>query len=366
MADRNVKIADFDGDNMNILEWIQSVRMCAGATDWDDEGICERAKLHLTGKARTWLQNRIMAMTPGIDAWDPAVVNGVKPPNSQQLLTQRFLQAVTPTEQARLRLTLNQSENEDASTFFDRCEATQFALDASLPEGFRTGAGNKANYDIVRGQQILQNFINGLKPAARNHVTTLNVASADDALKAATAFEQANTKTGRVAAAKSTENDMVAKVAALWTRGGGQNRGRGGSSSSKDGCFYCGYLGHQIKECRSKTRDEANGIFQRQASNYQAGRVGTRGRGYGRGRGNQDRGRGGYSRGRGSYQGGNTAAYGDTAQQQNMPPGWEQSQPGTSSQQQSQPQYQPQYQTFVAQPSADSSQQAAFRYFPSN
>ena len=69
MADRNVKIADFDGDNMNVLEWIQSVRMCAGATDWDDGGICERAKLHLTGKARTWLQNRIMALTPGVDTW---------------------------------------------------------------------------------------------------------------------------------------------------------------------------------------------------------------------------------------------------------------------------------------------------------
>lgn len=359
MADRNVKITDFDGDNMNILEWIQSIRMCAGATDWDDEGICERAKLHLTGKARTWLQNRIMAMTPGIDAWDPAVVGGIKPPNLQQLLIQRFLQAVTPTEQARLRLTLNQTENEDASTFFDRCEATQFALDASLPEGFRTGLNNKANYDIVRGQQILQNFINGLKPAARNHVTTLNVASADDALKAATAFEQANNKNGKVAAAKSTEEELVAKVAALWSRGGGQNRGRGGQTSSKDGCFYCGFIGHQIKACRSKTRDEANGIFQSKSSTYQAGRIGTRGRGFGRGRGSQDRGRGGYSRGRGGYQNGNTAAYNDTAQLQNAPPGWENSQPGTSQQQQ-------QYQGFVEQPTGDNSQQAAFRYFPSN
>lgn len=361
MADRNVKIADFDGDNMNVLEWIQSVRMCAGATDWDDGGICERAKLHLTGKARTWLQNRIMALTPGVDAWDPPVVNGIKPPNLQQLLTQRFLQAVTPTEQARLRLTLNQSENEDASTFFDRCEATQFALDASLPEGFRTGPGNKANYDIVRGQQILQNFINGLRPAARNHVTTLNVASADDALKAATAFEQANTRTGKVAAAKSTDDDIVAKVAALWNRGGGQqNRGgRGGFSSSKDGCFYCGYIGHQIKACRSKAKDEANGIFQQKSSSYQAGRIGQRGKSYGRGRGSQDRGRGGYSRGRGAYQG-NTAAYGDTVQQQpqTAPPHWEHSQPGTSQQQ-----YQ---QAFVEPPSGDCSQQAAFRYFPSN
>ena len=356
MADRNVKIADFDGENMNILEWIQSVRMCAGATDWDDEGICERAKLHLTGKARTWLQNRIMAMTPGINAWDPEVVAGAKPPNLQQLLTQRFLQAVTPTEQARLRLNLNQSENEDASTFFDRCEATQFALDASLPEGFRTGAGNKANYDIVRGQQILQNFINGLKPAARNHVTTLNVATADDALKAATAFEQANTKIGKVAAAKTTEDEFVAKVAALVNRGGGQNRGRGGASSSKDGCFYCGYIGHQIKNCRSKLKDESNGIYQQKSSSYQAGRVGTRGRGYGRGRGGQDRGRGGYSRGRGGYQG-NNAAYGDNTQQQTAPPGWEHSQPGTSQQQ---------YQPHVEQPSGDNSQQAAFRYFPSN
>ena len=64
-----------------------------------------------------------MALNPGIDAWDPkVVVGGIKKPNLQQLLTQWLLQAVTLTELARLRLTLNQGENEDALTFFERCE----------------------------------------------------------------------------------------------------------------------------------------------------------------------------------------------------------------------------------------------------
>jgi hypothetical protein len=70
----------------------------------------------------------------------------------------------------------------DTRSFYDRCEATQFALDATLPETFRTAEASKANYDIASGQNILQNFINGLKNAPRNHVTTLNVRSAAEAL----------------------------------------------------------------------------------------------------------------------------------------------------------------------------------------
>ena len=85
---------------MSILEWLQTVKMCALSAEWEDAQTCERAKLHLTRRAKTWLQNRIMAATPGINHWDPAVANNVKPPNLQALLTQRFLQAVTAMEQA--------------------------------------------------------------------------------------------------------------------------------------------------------------------------------------------------------------------------------------------------------------------------
>lgn len=362
MADRNIKISDFDGENMSILEWLQSVRMCSAAAGWEDDQTCERAKLHLTGRARTWLQNRIMAGTPGINAWDPEVAAGVKPPNLQQLLTARFLHAVTPTEQARLRSTLSQNEGEDASAFYDRCEATQFALDATLPEAFRTGEASKANYDIVRGQNITQNFINGLKNATRNHVTTLNVRSATEALQAAIAFEQANAKSGKIAAAASTsrtdpEAELVAKVAAFVMRGGGNQRGgRGGSQGKDKGCFYCGFLGHYIKACNSKKGDESRGIFQQRSSTYSPGRVGTRGRGRGRG---SERGadRGYPSRGgRGGY-GGGAHAY---EQQQQNPPnnGWEQ-------QQQQQPYQQQHQQPYVQQPgTGEDHQQAAFRYFP--
>ena len=353
MADRNIKIPDFDGDNMNILEWLQTVRMCALSAEWEDAATCERAKLHLTGKARTWLQNRIMAKTAGINHWDPAVVNNAKPPNLQELLTQRFLKAVTATEQARLRATLTQSESEDASSFFDRCEATQFALDAVLPEAFRTTEGNKANYDIVRGQNILHNFINGLKQPTKNHVLTLNVANAQEALTTAIAFEQANEKRGRVAAATgtTTEEDLVAKVAAYVMRGQSQHRGnstRGGNAGgpNKD-CFYCGFLGHQIKACRQKQGDESKGIFQQKSSTYSPGRVGTRGRGR-----SNERGRGGY-RGRGS-----TAAYGEGTppqqqqqQQQQQQVAWEQQQQQFAA-------------TFPPPTGGPDNQQAAFRYFP--
>ena len=119
-----------------------------------------------------------------------------------------------------------------------------------MPEAFRTTEGNKANYVIARGQNILQNFINGLKPATRNHVTTLNAANAEDALKAAVAFEQASERRGKVAAAtgKTSEEELVAKVAAYVMRGQGQHRGnsnRGGNAGGpKKGCFYCEFLGH--------------------------------------------------------------------------------------------------------------------------
>lgn len=308
-ADRNVKLQDFDGITPPIIEWIAHITMCQQATGWTNAQTAERVKLHIKGNAMIWLQNRIREQTPGLDTWfpDPAAPGGPRVPNLRTLLVSRFQKTKTPAEQARLRSTLTQSDSEDVATFFDRVEAVQFAIDETLPAAFVVD--QKAQYDIIRGQLVLSNFINGLKPDIRMHVTTQNVATTDMAKEAAIAYEMANRKKGTLAAfntetmSPTTLEEMATKIAALAlqkinTRGASRGRGytRGGgpsnynSSSDSQGCDYCGYLGHDIGVCNIKKKDVAAGSNFQRSPYYAPGRIGRGGRGRGRSRASRGRG----------------------------------------------------------------------------
>ena len=316
-VDRNVKLLDFDGTSMSITEWIQHVEICKTAAGWNDVQTNGRAKIFLKGPAMVWLQNRIREGTEGLNAWYlNANEAGVRAPNLRTLLMDRFLLTNTPAEQARLRATLQQHETEDTSSFYDRVESIQYTLDESFPEAFRVG--QKAHYDIVHGNLVLSAFINGLKAEIRAHVTTLNVATSQEARDAAVAYEMANSKKSKIhlfGTNPEVQNQeaLINQLAALgfkqhnpnYKGGKGKNsyknkgdRGNysGGNQQSrsddKDGCHYCGFLGHNKPQCRSKTRDVANGIHRDRSEFYAPGRVSQRGcgrgaqqRGYGAARG---------------------------------------------------------------------------------
>ena len=115
MADRNVKLTIFDGNTPLLSEWLTQVDMCRVAAAWTDAQTVERVKLHLGGKAMAWLQNRIHDRTPGVDAWYPDLNEGVRAPNLRTLLSERFIQTSTPSEQALLWSSLTQHENEDVA-----------------------------------------------------------------------------------------------------------------------------------------------------------------------------------------------------------------------------------------------------------
>ena len=295
--DRNVRLVDFTGEGMSILEWTQHVDLCRTAAAWTDAQTAERAKLHISGKARTWLQNQILAQTPGIAAWFPPIPNdGGRPPNLKTLLIERFLQANTPSEQARLRQSLTQQADEDVACFRDRVVAIQFALDQNLPVAFREG--QKVAYDLVHMEQVLTNFIVGLRPDIATHVTTLNVMTMQDAFKAAVSFEQATkAKKGKVNAMSQGKDqgssaeqpeELANRIAAIVLgqirgRGRGQGRGRGrGSMNSTPFCPYCGFVNHTIEECNIRKKDIKAGIHLERSPYFAPGRVG-RGRGGGRG-----------------------------------------------------------------------------------
>ena len=309
--DRNVRLVDFTGETMSILEWAQHVDLCRTAAGWTDAQTAERAKLHVSGRARTWLQNQILAQTPGLDAWFPAIADGVRPANLRQLLMERFLQANTPSEQARLRQSLSQKQDEDVACFRDRVVAIQFVLDQNLPTAFRED--QKVAYDLVHAEQVLTNFIVGLRADIATHVTTLNVMTMADAFKAAVAYEQATTaKKGKMAGIGPEQtpppnqpDELANQIAAMVLRqirgrGAGQGRGRGrGSSHTGAFCPYCGFINHTIEECNIRKKDITAGIHLDRSPYFAPGRVG-RGRGGGRGR---SRGRGqqqyGYNQSRG-------------------------------------------------------------------
>ena len=372
MADRNVKMLDFDNESMSILTWVSHVDLCMVAAAWTQAQTATRAQLHLTGPAMTWLQNRIREGTEGIATWYPPEVANVRPANLRTLLIERFHQASTAVEQAKLRATLTQQETETVATFYDRVEYTQYTLDDCLPAAFRIN--QKAEYDIIRESQILQNFITGLKPEVLKHVTTLNVTTAKEALDAATAFEMANRKkSGRVAGLASTASEvesLAAKIAAaaideFHRQNRGQpnrGRGRGGrgrgqqQNGNQNGCEYCGYLGHSIDVCNIKKKDVAAGINLQRSQYYAPGRIGR-----GRGRGN-DRGRGNsYNRGR-MYEmtGQGQQQYGQSSTQ--PPPGF----PPEPQQQQMLQQQAMQQQMLQQQQMFQDGSGSAFRFYPEN
>ena len=307
MADRNVKLSEFSGDvaidHMTVMEYINHVEMSRIAGGWTDAVTAEKVKLRLTGAARTWLQNRIRAETPGLAAFDPPIANAVKPPGLRDLMINRFMPQQTAGEQERLRATLIQGENESAQVFFDRVESIQFILDLELPEVFRRES--KANYDIVHNRQVRGSFIAGLKQETRKHVTTMDVVTLEDALQAAVAFEKArapNKPAAAISGATGSELTIEARLAALELQrqhrdGGGAGAGRGQGKLADEGCFYCGYVGHNKQSCRIRQADESRGIFQKRAVGYVPGRVG-RGRGGPQRGGGQQRG-GGFQPGRG-------------------------------------------------------------------
>ena len=295
MADRTVKLVIFDGNTPSLAEWLTQVDMCRVAANWTDAQTAERVKLHLGGKAMAWLQNRLHDQTPGVDAWYPDLIAGARPPNLRTLLSERFIHTSTPSEQALLRASLSQLENEDVATFYDRCESVQFELDKSFPDALK---GAKAMYDIVHAQLVLTNFICGLRTDIRLHVNSLGVPDLQAARNAAIAFEKASTKQGRV---HGFQGQWSNEDRSVWQRlgdpphrGRGQSRGRssqnrGGASSGPNGCEYCGFLGHEISICNIKKKDVNNGVHRSRSEFYAPGRVGQRGRGRGQGRG---RGRG--------------------------------------------------------------------------
>jgi len=337
MADRGVKLLEFSGDPvkdmMTVMDYVVHVEQSRVAGGWTDGVTAEKVKLRLTGDARTWMTNRIRAGTPGMDAFAPAAVGNAAPePGLRALLITRFMPQQTAGEQERLRQSLDQGENESVHSFYDRVESIQFILDLEYPEAFRVDS--KVSYDLVHDRSVRASFIAGLKAEIRKHVITENVATTEEALDTAIAFEKARAppKTATVHAATTLTTTMLeealAKLSAIGEGGGFQSGGQGGRGRLADeGCFYCGYLYHNKSDCNIRKKDESNGIFQKRCTGYVAGRVG-RGRGGqrgGRGQGGQGRGgprggrgRGGYGsplRGGGSSRG---AAHGATGEQQQL------------------------------------------------
>ena len=312
VPDRSVKLKEFDGDKPPFVEWAAHVALSARAAPWTDEQTLQRVMLVLKGPAAVWLNNRVSEGTEGIDAWYPDLdANGRRPPNLRTLMEARFSVANTPAEQATLRATLTQKDNENVATFFDRVQSVQFELDKDLPLEFRVDS--KAAYDIVHAQMLLNNFLCGLKPAIKQHVTTQNANTCQTARDAAMAYELgARAKSGKISAAGSyagpvdgaSHEDQASQIgnAVLAAMGGGRGRGkkpgrgnRGGQqqqqqqqpkppgSSSGDFCLYCGYIGHEKKQCNIQKKDERKGIFLPQSPYFEPGRVGRSARGTGRG-----------------------------------------------------------------------------------
>ena len=347
--DRNVRLTEFEGDKTSFSEWAQHVHMCQRIAPWSDGQTAQRVKLQLKGTAAVWLNNRISEGTEGLDEWYPeANEAGVRAPNLRSLLEERFAISHSPAEQANLRSSLQQKDSESVAAFFDRCQAVQFELDKGYTVAFRVDS--KAQYEIVHQQQLLSNFMCGLRQNIRKHVTTVNANTCQTARAAAISFELGNkTATAKLAASYSTDYNTTNQLAAQVTgmviaqmRGQsgqrGQRGGRGGGQASQQSedegfCTYCGYVGHSRPKCNIRKKDEAKGLFLPQSPYYAPGRVGRGSRGGRGGRGGQS------TRGRVSEVGDGAVAPQQSQWQQNLPP----------QQQQQVQEHQPQ-QPFVPQP----------------
>jgi len=110
------------------------------------------------------------------------------------------------------------------------------------------------------------NFIAGLKKDINTHVQLSNVATTEQALSVAVAFEKANTttKSGSMSSAAKDETSIEAQIAALELQkqqhDGNKRQGNSGKLAD-EGCFFCEFIGHIKKVCCIKANEKSMGVF---------------------------------------------------------------------------------------------------------
>ena len=262
-----------------------------------------RVSMCLRGPAAKWYRNLEKdgdALVTGYNNQDNEEANE---PNKSYLdeflkeFKKRWQSELTQTDKMHLRINIKQKHGEKVLDFYARVRADmRDVLEGAQPEA-APGDKQSDEYKMwakwqkyMLNQNVETYFLDGMNPRIRNEIIKGKWTNLDDLKTKAHNFEKAMAETDErrkgtasthaVEASQDYENMTKKELVTMLingqggstfrgrgrgtTRGGG-GRGRGGrggrgGSRPPVQCYYCGIVGHFIRDCRKKKSDNEKGI----------------------------------------------------------------------------------------------------------
>ena len=266
--------------SISAQNFITRVDYASKIGNWTDANTARYVILALQGKALTWIQILIHEGSPALESWE-----ALKP-----LFEARFHCARTMCEKAALRLSLVQKDSESVLDFLDRCRAAEDILVSGIP----VPNAQKAVFQLFYNNDVILNFVSGLRPAIQERVIDAGGDSLDaikdSAIRAERALEAKRPTTfkkgheiskldfGSVLKAEDADEEPPTtdelREAVLFLR---QKRGKSGGQQQRQQnrpplgqqrpatfkrqtatqlkCWFCEKPGHRERDCFKRQRE---------------------------------------------------------------------------------------------------------------
>ena len=161
--------------------------------DWSDEKTAQLVMLALAGKARAWANTLIVSESEEIVKWS----------TFRPVFKRRWHRTATICEKVGLRQSLKQKDTESMLDFLDRCTAAEDVF----MDGLHVPEAQKAIFQVFCSNDIMLNFVAGLRPAIQERVIDAGGATLADIRDSAVRAE--NAVVARRQAAKTRGSEVA-------------------------------------------------------------------------------------------------------------------------------------------------------------
>jgi len=174
------RLSSFAGkeDPAEVRAFLRKITTLQGQTGWNPTKMANMVAFHLKDKAARWYDNLRIDDPVTCNDW-----NLLRP-----LFEARFLPALTSADLATLNEESKMTSDMDVMEFYDFCRHIQHRIALTVSEANRTGI-HKVAFDEFFNNQLLNRFLQGLRPELKEKVLSQNVKTIQDAMEKARAVE---------------------------------------------------------------------------------------------------------------------------------------------------------------------------------
>ena len=165
-------------DPAEVRAFLRKVTTLQGQTGWTATKMANMVAFHLKDKAARWYDNLRIDDPVTCDNWDLL----------RPQFEARFLPVLTSADLALLNEESKMTTDMDVMEFYDYCRHIQHRIALTVSEPHRTGI-HKVAFDEYFNSQLLNRFLQGLRPELREKVLSQDVKTIPQALEKAKAVE---------------------------------------------------------------------------------------------------------------------------------------------------------------------------------